>query len=118
MPNTCPAALGGAGPCSLGRLARAGIEQRPLGAHVGEAVPDERDEDDVCRRIVDEVARVRAAEVDASLPEEDVRQAEANVAAWREEGKLPFPNLPGSVRTEVWNTLDWPPRGSAATEGG
>jgi MscS family membrane protein len=55
---------------------------------------------------------------DASLPEEDVRQAEANVAAWREEGKLPFPNFPGSVRTEVWNTLDWPPRGSAATEGG
>jgi MscS family membrane protein len=55
---------------------------------------------------------------DASLPEEDVRRAEANVAAWREEGKLPFPNFPDSVRTEVWNTLDWPPRGSAATEGG
>jgi MscS family membrane protein len=49
---------------------------------------------------------------DEGLPEEAVREAEQRVAAWREQGALPFPNFPDAARQEVWNTLDWPPQGS------
>ena len=49
---------------------------------------------------------------DEGLSEEDSRRAEERVAAWREEGQLPFPDVPEDVRREFWNSLDWPPKGS------
>jgi len=54
---------------------------------------------------------------DDGLDGERARQAEGRVAAWREKGELPFPNFPDPVRQEVWNSLDWPPRGSAPPAG-
>jgi MscS family membrane protein len=50
---------------------------------------------------------------DEGLREQNARRAEERVAAWREKGKLPFPDFPDEVRREVWNTLDWPPAGSS-----
>jgi MscS family membrane protein len=55
---------------------------------------------------------------DGGLDAERARQAEERVAAWREQGELPFPNFPDALRREVWNRLDWPPKGSARAEGG
>jgi MscS family membrane protein len=55
---------------------------------------------------------------DDGLSEEDVKRAEERVAAWREKGELPFPNFPDDLRREIWNTLDWPPRGSSGTASG
>jgi MscS family membrane protein len=52
---------------------------------------------------------------DSGLDQEDARRAEATVAAWREKGELPFPDFPEQARREVWNTLEWPPSGSART---
>lgn len=49
---------------------------------------------------------------DGGLSEEEIRQAEARVAEWRERGELPFPNVPKQQRDELWNSLDWPPTGS------
>jgi MscS family membrane protein len=54
---------------------------------------------------------------DGGLDEEKSRQAEANVAAWREKGELPFPSFSDRVRNEAWNSLDWPPTGSPAADG-
>jgi len=48
---------------------------------------------------------------DAPDPEES-GAAERRVAAWREEGQLPFPNFPEERRLDVENTLEWPPTGS------
>lgn len=50
---------------------------------------------------------------DVGLSEEETRHAEERVAAWREKGELPFPNFLDEARRRVWNTLDWPPTGSA-----
>ena len=49
---------------------------------------------------------------DEGLGAEAARRAEATVAAWREKGELPFPELPDKLRNELWNSLDWPPMGS------
>jgi MscS family membrane protein len=49
---------------------------------------------------------------DGGLNEEEVRQAEARVAEWRQKGMLPFPHFPESVHDQLNNTLDWPPPGS------
>jgi MscS family membrane protein len=54
---------------------------------------------------------------DDGLDGERARHAEERVAAWREEGVLPFPNFPDRVRREAWNSLDWPPRGSSPPAG-
>ena len=49
---------------------------------------------------------------DDGLDADEMRQAEARVAAWREKGELPFPNFPDAHRREVWNSGQWPPPGS------
>jgi MscS family membrane protein len=49
---------------------------------------------------------------DGGLDGEDVRRAEAQVAAWREQGALPFPDFPDDLQSEVENTLAWPPPGA------
>ena len=49
---------------------------------------------------------------DEGLNAEEIRQAEARVAQWREKGELPFPNFPDELHREVENSLHWPPPGS------
>jgi hypothetical protein len=34
------------------------------------------------------------------------------VQSWREAGQLPFPQMSGSRREQIADTLDYPPRGS------
>ncbi len=51
---------------------------------------------------------------DDGLDADEMRQAEAGVAAWREKGELPFPEFPDARRREVWNSGQWPPPGSPA----
>lgn len=50
---------------------------------------------------------------DGGLDEEKKAAAEAEVARWREEGKLAFPEFTPETIRELAHTLDWPPRGSA-----
>jgi MscS family membrane protein len=50
---------------------------------------------------------------DAGLDPARSAEAARRVAAWREAGSLPFPDLPESVATELAGTLDYPPTGSA-----
>ena len=38
--------------------------------------------------------------------------AEAEVERWRNENRLPFPDIDDTVRSELSNTLDYPPHGS------
>jgi MscS family membrane protein len=38
--------------------------------------------------------------------------AEAEVASWRDENRLPFPDHDADVRSELADTLDYPPKGS------
>jgi MscS family membrane protein len=45
------------------------------------------------------------------------RAAEAEVARWRSEGRLPFPDYHDGVRRELSDTLDYPPEGSSAIAG-
>jgi len=49
---------------------------------------------------------------DDGLDEEASRLAEARVKQWRETGELPFPAFSRERRSEVENTLVWPPPGS------
>ncbi|MHC4064878.1 MAG: mechanosensitive ion channel family protein [Planctomycetota bacterium] len=44
---------------------------------------------------------------------EAATHAEREVAAWRDAGRLPFPEFGDGEREQMTNTLDWPPRGSA-----
>jgi MscS family membrane protein len=46
------------------------------------------------------------------LVPEEVEKAEAMVARWREENRLPFPEHEQGFRFELASTLDWPPKGS------
>ena len=55
---------------------------------------------------------------DDGLNATDAKKAEDRVAEWREKGELPFPHFPDDVRSEVWNSLDWPPEGSPAASRG
>jgi MscS family membrane protein len=55
---------------------------------------------------------------DDGLNEEQVRQAEGRVTAWRDRGELPFPHFPEDFRQEAENTLDWPPSGSPGARQG
>jgi MscS family membrane protein len=50
---------------------------------------------------------------DSGWNEQEAKQAEERVAAWREKGELPFPDFPDEARQRVRNNLDWPPSGSA-----
>ncbi len=49
---------------------------------------------------------------DDGLDDKASREAEAQVAKWREEGDLPFPHFSDRFRREVENSLEWPPPGS------
>ena len=53
---------------------------------------------------------------DGGLDDERTRAAEQTVRQWREESKLPFPGLEPETVSELEDTLDYPPRGSVATE--
>jgi MscS family membrane protein len=55
---------------------------------------------------------------DTGLDDEEVRQAEARVAEWRETGELPFPAFSESFRQREENTLPWPPTGSPDARNG
>ena len=50
---------------------------------------------------------------DTPSDEAKVRDAEAAVASWREQGNLPFPDLCEREKSELRETLDYPPDGSA-----
>ena len=50
---------------------------------------------------------------DAPSDEAKVRDAEAAVASWREQGNLPFPDLSWQEKSELRETLDYPPEGSS-----
>jgi MscS family membrane protein len=49
---------------------------------------------------------------DGGLNQDEVSQAEARVAEWREKGILPFPHFPQSMHDQLNNTLNWPPPGT------
>ncbi|MGB5811062.1 MAG: mechanosensitive ion channel domain-containing protein [Polyangiales bacterium] len=49
------------------------------------------------------------------LDPELTKAAEDEVARWREENQLPFPNHEESVRSDLSGTLDYPPKGSPNT---
>ena len=50
----------------------------------------------------------QAPDVDAARGEE----AEARVAQWRDENRLPFPEFEGEQRRQLTDVLDYPPKGS------
>ncbi len=49
---------------------------------------------------------------DGGVDAERGREAEAKVGAWRDSGRLPFPEFAGEEREQLQDTLDWPPEGS------
>jgi len=49
---------------------------------------------------------------DGGLDTERGDAATGQVQSWREAGQLPFPNMTGSRREQLADTLDYPPRGS------
>jgi MscS family membrane protein len=49
---------------------------------------------------------------DGGLDTERGDAAKGQVKSWREAGQLPFPNMTGSRREQLADTLDYPPRGS------
>jgi MscS family membrane protein len=55
---------------------------------------------------------------DGGLDRTRSRAAEAEVARWRAEGKLPFPDLAPDEVQAIDGTLDWPPQGSIAKAAG
>ena len=54
---------------------------------------------------------------DGGLDAEKTTAAEGAVREWRAKGELPFPDFPTSTQAELRRTLDYPPRGSAASDG-
>jgi len=55
---------------------------------------------------------------DAGVDAERTAAAEQAVEAWRNTGRLPFPDLADEHRKTVRDTLDFPPRGSVASGNG
>jgi MscS family membrane protein len=53
---------------------------------------------------------------DEGLDEERRQAVEKQVAAWREAGELPFPNMAPDQQEALAGTLDFPPQGSAVHE--
>lgn len=51
---------------------------------------------------------------DAAADAGRIEAAEEKVAAWRREGRLPFPDLDWQDKAELRNTLDYPPNGPDA----
>jgi MscS family membrane protein len=49
---------------------------------------------------------------DTGLAEDRGREAEAQVAVWREQGQLPFPEFAYEQRLQIENLLEYPPAGS------
>ena len=43
--------------------------------------------------------------------------AEEQVAGWRRDGRLPFPDFDEPTRSDLRGTLTWPPDGSAVAGG-
>ena len=52
---------------------------------------------------------------DEGLDEKKARDAEARVAAWRNDDELPFPDFSPGQHSEYLDTGDWPPEGSHGT---
>lgn len=50
---------------------------------------------------------------DTALPAEEIAEAEAKVAAWRDKGQLPFPDFGSDDKSAFAGRLDYPPTGSA-----
>jgi MscS family membrane protein len=55
---------------------------------------------------------------DGGLDREKQARAEAQVAAWRSEGKLMFPSFTPAEVEAMDDTLDWPPKGSVQSAAG
>lgn len=53
---------------------------------------------------------------DEGMDDEQRQAAEQQVAAWREAGELPFPDMTPDDREALTGTLDFPPEGSAVLE--
>ena len=53
---------------------------------------------------------------DSGLDAERGQDAEMHVQAWRERGALPFPEFTKAERTEIEDSLDYPPEGSPGHE--
>ncbi len=49
---------------------------------------------------------------DAGLDGDKTEKAEAMVARWRDENRLPFPDVEASLKAELADSLDYPPKGS------
>jgi MscS family membrane protein len=49
---------------------------------------------------------------DSGLDAEQVRRAESEVQAWRQENRLPFPAFSPDALEQMDDTLDWPPKGA------
>ena len=49
---------------------------------------------------------------DEGLDEKAAKEAAARVDSWRDEGKLPFPDLSPEQRAKLLDSGDWPPLGS------
>lgn len=49
---------------------------------------------------------------DGGIDQAARKQAQDQVDAWRQSGKLPFPNLAAAESQRLRGTLDWPPRGA------
>ena len=49
---------------------------------------------------------------DTGIDEENLGKAEAMVSRWRDEDRLPFPDIEASFRAELEDSLDYPPKGS------
>ena len=49
---------------------------------------------------------------DSGLDDESGRQAEAAVEAWRDAGRLPFPDFDKGTQWEIQDILEFPPKGS------
>ena len=54
---------------------------------------------------------------DSGIDEERGKDVEGEVAQWRKDGSLPFPNMAEQHLAELAGTLDYPPRGSVSRSG-
>jgi MscS family membrane protein len=49
---------------------------------------------------------------EAGLNEERGKDAETTMDGWRKSGALPFPEFDADLRSEIEDSLDYPPEGS------
>ena len=60
---------------------------------------------------------ISVALIAGGIDEERGKDVEGEVAQWRKDGSLPFPNMAEQHLAELAGTLDYPPRGSVSRSG-